>query len=166
MRRHLTTTAVAAALIGLPAVVHAQDPAPRPAAGAETMKVTSAAELQWSPIQPEGFAAGMEIAVIHGDPAAADQPYTIRLRFKDGYRFPAHYHPNAENLTVLRGTFLLRMGDTSSEDLEAYGPGDFLHLPAEQPHFGGARGETEVQLHGIGPFEIMLARPVPSSPRN
>jgi quercetin dioxygenase-like cupin family protein len=69
------------------------------------MKHAAAAALQWAPIQPEGFAPGMEIAVLSGDPAVADQTYTIRLRFKDGYRFPAHYHPKTENLTVLRGRF-------------------------------------------------------------
>jgi quercetin dioxygenase-like cupin family protein len=107
----------------------------------------------------QGFDAGMEIAMIHGDPAVADQPYTIRLRFKNGYRFPAHFHPKAENLTILSGTFLLAMGDTPSEDLQSYAPGDYLYLPPLQPHYGGAKGATEVQLHGVGPFEIKLAQP-------
>ena len=159
MRCYLTTAAVAAALLGLPAYAYAQNPVPGKAAGAETMKSTAAASLQWSPIQPEGFDAGMEIAVIHGDPAVADQPYTIRLRLKDGYRFPAHYHPKTENLTVLSGTFLLAMGETASDNLQSYGPGDYLYLPPLQPHYGGAKGVTEVQLHGVGPFEIKLAKP-------
>jgi ribosomal protein L16 Arg81 hydroxylase len=41
--------------------------------------------------------------------------------------------------------------------LKTYAPGDFLYIPAKMPHFGGAKGVTEIQLHGIGPFEIMLA---------
>lgn len=38
-----------------------------------------------------------------------------------------------------------------------YGAGDFLSIPAEHPHFGGATGHTIIQLHGVGPFEILMA---------
>jgi quercetin dioxygenase-like cupin family protein len=159
MRRILTTTVAVAALAGLPAAVAAQDTAQPAAMGADAMKAVAGHALQWSAIQPEGFDAGMEIATLSGDPSVPDQPYTVRLKFKDGYRFPAHYHPRTENLTVLKGTFLLGMGDTPSDQLATYGPGDYLYLPPLQPHFGGAKGETEVQLHGVGPFEIKLAKP-------
>jgi quercetin dioxygenase-like cupin family protein len=115
------------------------------------------ASLEWAPITPPGFDEGMEIAGIYGDPAAAGEAYTLRLRFPDGYRFPAHFHPMAENVTVLDGTFLLAMGEEADEDrLEAYTPGDYLFIEPEHPHFGGARGETTVQLHGQGPFEIIV----------
>lgn len=142
-------------------------PAEQPAAAApaaaapvdNVMKTVAAPSLQYGPIQPEGFAPGMQIAVLYGDPAVPDQPYTVRLRFEDGYRFPPHYHPRTENLTVLSGTFLLEMGDEASENLKTYGPGDYLYLPPNQPHYGGARGTTEIQLHGMGPFDIILAKP-------
>jgi quercetin dioxygenase-like cupin family protein len=125
----------------------------------DMMKVVAAPSLQWAPIQPEGFDPGMQIAVLYGDPAVPEQPYTIRLRFEDGYRFPAHYHPKTENLTVLSGTFLLEMGAEASENLKTYTAGDYLYLPPYQPHYGGAKGVTEIQLHGVGPFEIMLGAP-------
>ena len=100
-----------------------------------------------------------------GNPADADQPYTIRLQFPDGFRIPAHYHPIAENVTVLSGTLLLKMGTTPSDDMPAYGPGDDLHIPSEPPHFGAARGTTIIQLHGVGPFDILLAKPAASGGR-
>lgn len=116
-----------------------------------------ASALEWSPIQPPGFDAGMEIAVVHGDPAAAGQPYVVRLRFSDGYRFPPHYHPVAENVTVIEGTFLLAMGEKTNESMLArYQPGDYLFIDARHPHFGGAMGRTVIQLHGQGPFEIIV----------
>lgn len=154
MFRVLIAATAAAALLGVPPHATAQDK--------HDMKATTEKSLEWSPIQPPGFTAGMEIAVIHGDPAAADQPYTVRLKFKDGYRFPAHFHPKAENVTVLSGTFLLRMGATESGELTTYMPGDYLHIPPMQPHWGGARGATVLQLHGEGPFEILLANPAAS----
>ncbi|HEY3257437.1 MAG TPA: hypothetical protein VGJ64_01165 [Gemmatimonadaceae bacterium] len=48
-------------------------------------------------------------------------------------------------------------GDVSAE--KSYGPGDFLYLPARNPHYGGAKGVTIVQLHGMGPFAINLGTP-------
>ena len=112
--------------------------------------------LEFAPLEVPGFASGMQVAGLYGD-FAADGPYALRLSFPDGYRFPPHFHPRDENLTVLSGTLLLAMGDTADESqLVSYGPGDFLNLPAENPHFGGAAGYTVIQLHGIGPFEILL----------
>lgn len=148
------TAALAGALLGIPVLGAAQ--------AHHGMQVTTSSALQWSPIQPPGFDAGMEIAVINGDPAVADKPYTLRLRFKDGYRFPAHYHPKAENLTVVSGTLLLSMGTAASEKLTAYAPGDFVHIPPKVPHYGGAKGSTVIQLHGEGPFDIILAKPAAS----
>jgi quercetin dioxygenase-like cupin family protein len=64
-----------------------------------------------------------------------------------------------ENLTVLSGTLLLAMGERADEaKLKTYGPGDYLHMPATRPHFGGARGATVIQLHGQGPFKIELVQ--------
>lgn len=118
---------------------------------------TSASNLKWSPIQPPGFDAGTEIAVVRGDPAAAGKPYVIRLRFPDGYRFPPHWHPAAENVTVLEGRFLVAMGEKADASrLAGYGPGDFVFVEAKHPHFGGAQGRTAIQLHGMGPFDIVV----------
>lgn len=154
MLRASITAIVAAALLGVPTVAGGQ--------AKHAMVTKSASSLEWSPIQPTGFDPGMEIAVLEGDPAAAGQPYTLRLRFTDGYRFPAHYHPNAENLSVLSGTLLLSMGATPTEKYQEYKVGDFLHIPATEPHSGGAKGVTVIQLHGTGPFDIMLAKPAAS----
>ena len=123
-----------------------------------TMGMTAATAITWSPLDVKGFAPGAKMAVIHGDPANSD--YTIRLQFPDGYQFPVHWHPKAEHLTVLSGTFLLAPGGVADVSAEKeYKPGDFLYLPARNPHYGGAKGVTIVQLHGMGPFAINLGTP-------
>lgn len=121
--------------------------------------ITPAAEIAFEPIEVPGFDSGMNIAVIHGDPMGGSGDYTIRLSFPDGYRFPSHYHPKAEHVTVLEGTFLLAMGDTTGDDstLTEYSPGAFLYIPPEDAHYGGATGKTVIQLHGEAPFEIILS---------
>ncbi|HUP19964.1 MAG TPA: cupin domain-containing protein, partial [Gemmatimonadota bacterium] len=101
-------------------------------------------DIEYAPIDVPGFDPGMRIAAVHGDPAGTSD-YIIRLAFPDGYRFPSHWHPKAEHVTVLEGTFLLAM-DTGGEaaEPESYGPGDFLYIPGEHPHYGGAEGETVI----------------------
>lgn len=121
-----------------------------------TTTMVMADDLEFEPIEVPGFDSGMQIAGVVGD-FTAEGPYVLRLSFPDGYRFPAHYHPMDENLTVLSGTLLLAMGENEDEEsLAEYSPGDFINIPAEHPHFGGASGYTVIQLHGMGPFEIML----------
>lgn len=116
--------------------------------------IVSSGTIEYAPIEVPGFDSGMQIAVLSGDPNG-DGPYVLRLAFPDGYRFPPHWHPMTENVTVLEGTFLLAMGESVDESaITEYAPGDYLHIPAEHPHFGGATGYTEIQLHGMGPFEI------------
>lgn len=122
------------------------------------MSAVSAKSVTFADIAVPGFDAGMKIAVIDGNPDETG-PYTLRLSFPDGYRFPPHFHPMTENVTVLSGTLLLAMGDRADDaKLKAYGVGDYLHLPATKPHFGGARGATVIQLHGQGPFKINLVQ--------
>ncbi len=137
-------------------------PAPGPATvvvlepAGDDMVMNAAAGLTFQPLEVPGFKSGMQIAVVHGDPMGKGD-YTIRLKLPAGYTFPAHYHPNAEHLTVLSGAFLLAMGDKEGGSLHEYKPGDFLYIPGKKPHYGGAKTETVIQLHGIGPFEIKLA---------
>jgi uncharacterized protein (TIGR02246 family) len=134
---------------------------PLPAANAAPMdaadmQITTGTGVTWSDLSVPGFDPGAKIAVLHGNPAGTGD-YTLRLQFPAGYRFPVHWHPKGEHLTVVSGTFQLAMGNTADwSTLRNYAPGDFLYLPAEHAHYGGAQGVTVVQLHGEGPFEIKL----------
>lgn len=138
------------ASVTLPQSADAQEAMSSPA-----MRAVAAVDLTWEEVEVPGFLPGMQMTAIHGDPSAADRPYTLRLAFPDGYRFPPHWHPRAENVTVLEGEFHLEMGDRFDEGaLKTYRPGDYLFIEAENPHYGAAEGRTVVQLHGVGPFEI------------
>jgi ketosteroid isomerase-like protein/quercetin dioxygenase-like cupin family protein len=123
------------------------------------MVMAGGTSLKWDDLKVTGFDPGAKIAVIHGDPAGTGD-YTVRLTFPDGYRFPVHWHPKAEHVTVLSGSFILGMGTKVDRTVEkTYAPGDFLYLPAKNTHFGGSKGVTVIQLHGIGPFAINLGTP-------
>lgn len=140
----------------VPAPAVAAVPTPAPGDGSE-MEIVASSGLKWGPLELPGFKPGIEITAIHGDPSK-EGDYTVRLRFPAGYQFPSHWHPNGEHLTVIRGSFRLGMGEKENPALlKTYAPGDFLYIPAKMPHFGGARGATEIQLHGTGPFQVFLA---------
>ena len=137
-------------------------PLPAPAAMPSTManeQLTPSSTITWVPLSVPGFDPGTQLAVINGDPTKSGE-YTLRLKFPAGYRFPVHWHPGAENLTVLSGSFLFAPGTTADwSQVKTYGPGDYIYAPARHPHFGGAQSETIVELHGIGPFAINLGAP-------
>ena len=122
--------------------------------------------LEWGPA-PAVFPAGAQMAVLSGDPTAEGGLFTVRLLMPDGYVIPPHWHPTDENVTVIRGEFLVGLGDTFDEAalLPALEPGDFITAPANANHFAMARGATEVQVHAIGPFAMTYVNPA-DDPQN
>jgi quercetin dioxygenase-like cupin family protein len=71
-----------------------------------------------------------------------------------------HWHPTEENITVLKGTLLVGMGETFDEaKLQALNVGNFVSLPKDMRHFAMSKGETIVQVHGVGPFEANWVNP-------
>jgi quercetin dioxygenase-like cupin family protein len=116
---------------------------------------------------PPVFPFGATMAVIQGDPSVAGEVFTVRLRFPDGYVLPAHWHPTDEFVSVVSGTFLVGLGDAFDESalLPPLEAGDFVLAPANANHFATARGQTEVQVHAVGPFELTYVNP-DDDPRN
>jgi quercetin dioxygenase-like cupin family protein len=116
-------------------------------------------DLNWGPA-PAIFPKGALFAVVQGDPSVAGEIFTVRLLFPNGYVLPPHIHPAEEHVTVLSGTFLAGMGeDFSVRALIPFKVGDFMTMPKNAPHFAKARGITEVQVHGIGPFALTYVHP-------
>jgi quercetin dioxygenase-like cupin family protein len=150
------TPLIAVAALGLGALPR---PAPaQPVTEDAAMHYVMGADLAWENIEVPGFKTGLKIASVHGDPSVPDEEYTLRLYLPDGYAFPPHFHPRAENLTVLEGSLLLAMGKKFDDTAlrTTYAPGDFLFIAGEHPHFGKVEGDTVLQLHGLGPFDIIV----------
>jgi quercetin dioxygenase-like cupin family protein len=124
-----------------------------PSSGHHT--IVSSGDIQWKPLRP-----GAEIAVISGDPDRAGVPFVMRFRYRGTARIPPHWHPTDEHITVLSGTFLIGMGERADEastiELAA---GAYAMVPAKMPHYAWAKGDTVVQIHGIGPFAINYVNP-------
>lgn len=145
----------------VPATVLSQADPKKPAAPGEpaTHAVVLSNAVAFQPFEVPGFPTGLKLAVLHGDPNAEAGDYTVRLSFPDGYKFPAHWHPKGEHVTVLEGEVMLGMGDTPDDaKVQSFPVGTFVYIPGKMSHFGGAKGATVIQLHGEAPFKIELTK--------
>jgi quercetin dioxygenase-like cupin family protein len=129
-----------------------------PAAKKPMHVVMTPGDIKWGDAPPN-LPAGAKIAVLQGDPGKPG-PFTIRLKLPNGYKVAAHWHPMAEYLTVLSGTFYIGTGDKLDESKgTALSPGGFLGMPAKMRHYAWTKGETEIEVHGNGPFKIVYVNP-------
>lgn len=129
-------------------------------AGAESERqiLVTPDAITWKP-GPTSIPPGAEMAVLAGDPTKPG-PYTLRVRFPDGYRLPPHVHPAEERATVLQGSLLVGFGerwdDASAIVMAA---GSFRVTPPGVPHYLRAQGETIFQVDGVGPGGITYINP-------
>lgn len=78
--------------------------------------------------------------------------YVIRLKFPDGYCLAAHSHPDSRNITVLKGEWLSGYGSKfDAKALKSLPAGSFYTEPEGLPHFTFTKGETVLQVSGMGP---------------
>jgi quercetin dioxygenase-like cupin family protein len=123
--------------------------------GNHLYKIVDFEDLKWTPL-----IKGCDLASLDGDLNAEGAPFVLRLRCADGAKIPAHWHPTDENITVLKGTLLVGTGETFDEaKLQAMNVGNFVSVPKEMRHFAMSKGETIVQVHGVGPFEANWVNP-------
>jgi hypothetical protein len=123
--------------------------------GMEAHKIVHFGDLKWTPI-----IKGCDLAPVAGDMNAEGAAFVLRLRCADGSKIPAHWHPTDENVTVLKGTFLVGMGESFDESkLQTMNVGNFVTMPKEMRHFATCKGETIVQVHAMGPFKVNWVNP-------
>jgi quercetin dioxygenase-like cupin family protein len=115
-------------------------------------------DVKWGPVPPN-IAAGAQLAVISGDPSK-EGPFVMRLKMPAGYKVPAHYHPQYENVTILTGEFHVGMGDKLDTDKGMLlRPGGYVEAPAKMHHYAWVTSDTIVQIAGPGPFGIIYVDP-------
>src|SRR5437763_12298764 len=65
-------------------------------------------KVEWKDAPPS-LPPGAKAAMLEGD-SAKEGFFALRLMMPDGYQIPPHFHPGAERLTVISGTFHLGTG--------------------------------------------------------
>ncbi len=123
-------------------------------------KIVRSGDLKWTPTLK-----GCELAHVSGDPSAEGAAFVLRIKCVDGAKVPAHWHPTDENVTVLKGVFLIGTGEKFDESkLQTMNVGNFMLMPKEMRHFATCKGETIVQVHGIGLFKVNWVNPAEVQP--
>jgi quercetin dioxygenase-like cupin family protein len=125
-------------------------------AWAQSVTVVTPGEMQWA--DAPQFGKGVKLAVLMGDPGRAG-PYVVRLKVPAHTTFPAHTHPDTENVTILSGALLVGLGNAVDKSKgQRLGSGAFVSLPQNTPHFAWTeKRETIVQIHGVGPSGMTVA---------
>ncbi len=108
---------------------------------------------------PPSLPPGAKFAVLEGDPSK-NGPFVFRVKVPDGYAIPPHTHPRPERVTVISGTFHIGMGEKPDKGkARPMRAGTYGTWPAGMKHFVWVKGETVVQFHGDGPWEIEYVDP-------
>ena len=149
--RMVSVYALVAFAVAGTARVYSQDKKDAP----DAHKIVHFGDLKWTPIMK-----GCDLATVSGDPSSDGTPFVLRIRCADGTKIPAHWHPMDENVTVLKGIFLVGLGETFDESkMQTMNVGNFVLMPKEMRHFASCKGEVIVQVHGAGPFKNNWVNP-------
>jgi hypothetical protein len=137
----------------------AQKKAAAPAHAPAKHVILAPSDQKWGPAPP-GLPPGAQMTVLDGDPGKAGVPFVLMAKLPDGYRVPPHWHPTVENVLVVSGTFMVGTGDAMNESsMQTLTAGGYAKMPARMHHYAGAKGETIIQVHGVGPFGINYVNP-------
>jgi quercetin dioxygenase-like cupin family protein len=135
------------------------------AAQAQGMAVIATpAALKWQAGPPD-LPKGTEMAVLFGDPSKPEA-YALRLRFPAAAKIAPHTHPVDEAVTVISGSGSFGLGETvDPKKAIRVGPGTFVFVPKDTPHYAAFARGTVVQLNGIGPAETHYLSPAATPPK-
>ncbi len=146
----------------------AQAPTPKKSAAASNGPGTMPGAEQWMDI-PAAAMVGtpsvevggtLKIAILQGDPMTAGRSYVVRISCTDGAKLAPHWHPTTENVTVIKGGFLLGMGSKwDAASMKEFPVGAFVSAPPQMRHYAQCKGESVLQINGIGPLVINFVGP-------
>lgn len=115
-------------------------------------------EIKWQEVPDLG--PGVQVAVLRGNPDKLGNHFTTRVKWPDGHRVAPHWHPADESFAVLQGNFRIGIGDKWDDaKLTDLPQGGFATLPKGVRHFALAKGETVLELSGVGPFKTIWVDP-------
>ncbi len=115
-------------------------------------------EIKWVD-GPPSLPPGAKVVMLEGDPTKEGH-FVMRAKMPDGYKIMPHTHPKDERVTVLSGTLHMGMGEKFDEKAtKAMPAGSYGHMGPGVKHFAFTKGETVIQVHGVGPWAIDYVNP-------
>ncbi len=166
MTKHRIAAIFACAVLAVAGFAHAQTAKKGAAApsgpgimpGAEQWMDIPAAAMVGTPSVEIG--GTLKLAILQGDPMTAGRSYVVRLSCTDGAKIAPHWHPTTENVTVIKGGFLLGMGAKWDDaSMKEFPVGAFVSAPPQMRHYAQCKGDSVVQVNGIAPLVINFVGP-------
>jgi hypothetical protein len=116
--------------------------------------------MKWMDATGAGLPAGATMAVVKGDPGKAGE-FTVRIKMPANYAVPPHHHPTDEIVRVVSaGTLSYGMGDKlDRSNVGALTKGFHVTMTANMNHYVFTIDPVEVQVDGMGPFQITYVDP-------
>jgi quercetin dioxygenase-like cupin family protein len=166
MKKQKTAALFACAVLAVSSF--AQTPTAKKGAAASSGPGTMPGTEQWMDL-PAAAMVGtpsvevggtLKIAILQGDPMTAGRSYVVRLSCTDGAKIAPHWHPTTENVTVIKGAFLLGMGSKwDAASMKELPVGAFVSAAPQMRHYAQCKGDSIVQVNGIGPLVINFVGP-------
>lgn len=121
-------------------------------------------DIKWVDAPP-ALPPGAQVAVIEGDPKVAGL-FTMRIKLPANYKIMPHSHPANEHITVIEGSFYMGLGEKFDEKAAKQIPaGGFAMMNTGTRHYAFTEMESIIQLHGMGPWDIIYVNAA-DDPRN
>ncbi|GAB3195807.1 cupin domain-containing protein [Pontibacter aydingkolensis] len=108
---------------------------------------------------PMSLPKGARFAILEGDPSK-EGPFTLRVMVPANYKIPPHWHPAVEHVTVLKGSIYMGAGEKlDMSKATKISEGGLAVMPIKFIHYAFTTEEATIQLHGIGPWDIIYVNP-------
>jgi hypothetical protein len=128
------------------------------AAGSAITAKPHRSTLKWGDAPPV-LPAGAQMAVVSGNPGKAEM-FKIDLKMPADYAVASHWHPTNETVRVLSGKLGYGMSDKLDKGKARWlTPGHQVVMKAKMHHWVFASGPAEIQVSGMGPFQITYVDP-------
>ena len=107
---------------------------------------------------PPFYARGAKMTPPVGDPRTG--PHTFMLKAPAGYTVKPHTHAQDEVAVVISGWMIGGEGGVVNLDGgELLGPGDWVHIPANVPHWLWVKSDCELVRISYGPASFTYVNP-------
>jgi hypothetical protein len=126
-----------------------------PASAADDHTMLTPQDVKWGP-GPASLPKGAESAVLMGDPTKEGM-FALRLKFPKGFAVAPPRPPKPEIVTVISGTSLIGMGETTKA--QALPAGSFFAFAPGMAHSAYTDEETVVQTNSTGPWGVEYINP-------
>jgi mannose-6-phosphate isomerase-like protein (cupin superfamily) len=109
--------------------------------------------------KPAYLPKGAKVARLSGDPSQPG-PFAVMIKLPASYKWPAHWHSQDQQFTIVAGRLYVGRGDKPDADAtETAKAGSYFYMPAKTHYYAYTRTNVMFQVHGMGPLDFNYVDP-------